>query len=37
MDLEPGTVENMMAGELGNLFRPDNYVHGEVRLSLIHI
>ena len=30
VDLEPGTIENMQSGPLGHLFRPDNYVHGDV-------
>lgn len=27
LDLEPGTMDAIRAGPLGNLFRPDNYIH----------
>ncbi|WFD42596.1 hypothetical protein MPSI1_001242 [Malassezia psittaci] len=29
VDLEPGTIDHLRSGPLGNMFRPDNYVHGE--------
>ena len=28
VDLEPGPINKVRNGELGSLFRPDNYVHG---------
>lgn len=29
VDLEPGTIDHMLAGPLGHVFRPDSYVHGQ--------
>jgi len=29
MDLEPGTMDSVRAGEYGNIFRPDNFVFGQ--------
>lgn len=29
VDLEPGTMDSIRAGPLGNLFRPDNFVFGQ--------
>ncbi|KAJ7641418.1 beta-tubulin 1 tubb1 [Roridomyces roridus] len=29
IDLEPGTMDSVRAGPLGNLFRPDNFVFGQ--------
>ena len=29
VDLEPGVVENVRAGAVGNLFRPDNFIVGQ--------
>jgi len=29
VDLEPGTMESIRSGPLGNLFRPDNFVFGQ--------
>jgi len=29
VDLEPGTMEAVKSGNLGNLFRPDNFVYGQ--------
>lgn len=29
VDLEPGTMDSIRMGILGQLFRPDNYVYGE--------
>jgi len=29
VDLEPGTMESVRSGNLGNLFRPDNFVYGQ--------
>lgn len=31
MDLEPGTMDSCRASPYGALFRPDNYVFGQVR------
>ena len=30
MDLEPGTMDSVRSGPYGNLFRPDNYIFGQV-------
>ncbi|KAK9766262.1 Tubulin beta chain (Beta tubulin) [Basidiobolus ranarum] len=29
VDLEPGTMDNIRASDLGTLFRPDNYIYGQ--------
>jgi tubulin beta len=29
MDLEPGTMDSVRAGPFGQLFRPDNFIHGQ--------
>jgi len=29
MDLEPGTMESIRSGPYGQIFRPDNFVHGQ--------
>ena len=29
VDLEPGTMDAVRSGPLGNLFRPDNFVFGQ--------
>jgi tubulin beta len=29
MDLEPGTMDSVRAGDYGNIFRPDNFVFGQ--------
>ena len=29
VDLEPGTMDSLRSGPLGNLFRPDNFVFGQ--------
>lgn len=29
VDLEPGTIDNMMSGPFGHMFRPDSFVHGQ--------
>jgi len=29
MDLEPGTMDSVRAGQYGNIFRPDNFVFGQ--------
>ena len=30
VDLEPGTMDSVRAGPYGKLFRPDNFVYGQV-------
>lgn len=30
VDLEPGTLDHIRSGPIGNLFRPDNFVAGAV-------
>ena len=30
-DLEPGTMDSIKAGRMGRIFRPDNFVFGQVR------
>ncbi|KNC86210.1 hypothetical protein SARC_01647, partial [Sphaeroforma arctica JP610] len=32
VDLEPGTMNSVRAGKNGHLFRPDNFVYGQVHL-----
>ena len=29
VDLEPGTMDSIRAGAMGNLFKPDNYCFGQ--------
>ncbi|XP_072324743.1 tubulin beta-4B chain-like [Scyliorhinus torazame] len=29
LDLEPGTMDSIRSGNLGQLFRPDNFIFGE--------
>ena len=29
VDLEPGTMDSIRSGPMGNLFRPDNFVFGQ--------
>lgn len=29
LDLESGTMDRIRSGPLGNLFRPDNFIHGQ--------
>lgn len=29
VDLEPGTIDNVKSSNIGNLFRPDNYIFGQ--------
>ena len=36
VDLEPGTMDSVRAGPLGHLFKPDNYVFGELPIKDIH-
>ena len=30
VDLEPGVLDTVKASSIGNMFRPDNFVHGQV-------
>ncbi|AQK63998.1 Tubulin beta-4 chain [Zea mays] len=34
MDLEPGTMESIRAGPFGGIFRPDNFVYGQLNSDL---
>lgn len=34
MDLEPGTMDSVRSGPFGQLFRPDNFVFGELTINL---
>lgn len=29
VDLEPGTMDSVRGSHIGQLFRPDNFIHGE--------
>uniref|UniRef100_A0A8C4SBI8 Tubulin/FtsZ GTPase domain-containing protein n=1 Tax=Erpetoichthys calabaricus TaxID=27687 RepID=A0A8C4SBI8_ERPCA len=29
VDLEPGTMDSIRSSKIGQLFRPDNFIHGE--------
>jgi len=29
VDLEPGTLDSVKSGSYGQLFRPDNFIHGK--------
>lgn len=31
VDLEPGTMDSVKGSLIGKLFRPDNFIHGELR------
>uniref|UniRef100_A0A3Q2GFF2 Tubulin beta chain-like n=1 Tax=Cyprinodon variegatus TaxID=28743 RepID=A0A3Q2GFF2_CYPVA len=31
VDLEPGTMDSVRGSRIGALFRPDNFIHGELR------
>lgn len=31
VDLEPGTMDSVRSGPFGQIFRPDNFVFGELR------
>uniref|UniRef100_A0A8C4S4M8 Tubulin/FtsZ GTPase domain-containing protein n=1 Tax=Erpetoichthys calabaricus TaxID=27687 RepID=A0A8C4S4M8_ERPCA len=31
VDLEPGTMDSIRSSKIGQLFRPDNFIHGEYR------
>lgn len=33
MDLEPGTMDSVRSGPFGQLFRPDNFVFGELTIN----
>uniref|UniRef100_A0A3Q4M216 Uncharacterized protein n=1 Tax=Neolamprologus brichardi TaxID=32507 RepID=A0A3Q4M216_NEOBR len=30
VDLEPGTMDSVRGSRIGALFRPDNFIHGEI-------
>ena len=30
VDLEPGTMDSVRGSRIGQLFRPDNFIHGEI-------
>uniref|UniRef100_A0A0E9T1U5 Tubulin/FtsZ GTPase domain-containing protein n=1 Tax=Anguilla anguilla TaxID=7936 RepID=A0A0E9T1U5_ANGAN len=30
VDLEPGTMDSVRSGQFGKLFRPDNFIFGEL-------
>lgn len=32
VDLEPGTMDSVRLGPFGQLFKPDNFVFGKIRL-----
>jgi hypothetical protein len=34
VDLEPGTMDSIRGGPLGQLFRPDNFVFGEEQSTI---
>ena len=34
VDLEPGTMDSVRSGPFGQIFRPDNFVFGELTLDL---
>ena len=34
MDLEPGTMDSVRAGPFGQIFRPDNFVFGQVCICM---
>lgn len=34
LDLEPGTMDAVRSGVYGKLFRPDNFVFGQVRFII---
>lgn len=34
VDLEPGTMDSVRSGPFGQIFRPDNFVFGMLRLGL---
>ena len=35
VDLEPGTMDSVRAGPFGQIFRPDNFVFGEMLLHAV--
>ena len=34
VDLEPGTMDSVRSGPFGQIFRPDNFVFGELRIGV---
>lgn len=37
VDLEPGTMDSVRSGPFGQVFRPDNFVFGEISHMNIHV
>lgn len=37
VDLEPGTMDSVRSGPFGQIFRPDNFVFGELLLLLLSL
>lgn len=35
VDLEPGTMDSVRAGPFGQVFRPDNFVFGEIMPTFV--
>lgn len=35
VDLEPGTMDSVRAGPFGQVFRPDNFVFGEIMSTFV--
>ena len=33
MDLEPGTMDSVRSGPYGQVFRPDNFIFGQVSIA----
>lgn len=36
VDLEPGTMDSVRSGPFGQIFRPDNFVFGELKKDISH-
>ena len=36
-DLEPGTMDAVRAGSMGRMFRPDNFVFGQVIQTIVKL
>ena len=35
MDLEPGTMDSVRSGPYGQVFRPDNFIFGQVTFCVV--
>uniref|UniRef100_A0A3Q4GCZ3 Tubulin beta-1 chain-like n=2 Tax=Pseudocrenilabrinae TaxID=318546 RepID=A0A3Q4GCZ3_NEOBR len=35
VDLEPGTMDSVRGSRIGALFRPDNFIHGEIINNIV--